>query len=283
MEHLYSLEKEIQMIKTKADFLTLIALSTFSFILATAIHEHGGHALACAVLGGHIKELGAFYVNCEYASLSATGNRLVALAGPLISMVTGIIGLSVFERVQKTNPILKYFLWLFGTVNLMTAFGYLLFSGVAGIGDLGTDQFGFFYQVQPEWAYRVGLSILGFVTYLLVIKQSLRKMDRIIGGEGIERVKYAQTLSMTSYLAGGVAAILIGFLNPYGIIIVLISSVASSMGGTSGLAWMMHMLDRTKISTDAPLEIRRSWAWILTSAAFVIIYAVVFGPTLYFK
>ena len=35
-------------------------------------------------------------------------------------------------------------------------------------------------------------------------------------------------------LAGGVVAVLIGFLNPRGIIVVLISSVASCVGGTSG-------------------------------------------------
>jgi hypothetical protein len=35
-------------------------------------------------------------------------------------------------------------------------------------------------------------------------------------------------------LAGGVVAVLIGFLNPREIIVVLISSVASCVGGTSG-------------------------------------------------
>ncbi len=268
--------------ETKPDFLTLIALSAFSFILATAIHEHLGHALACAVFGGHIKELGAFYVDCDYSSLSSIRNRLVAFAGPLVSLITGILGLNLLGRTQKTNATLKYFLWHFATVNLMTATGYLLFSGVAGIGDLGMDQSGMFYQAQPEWIYRLGLALLGFVSYLGIIRISLQKIDTFIGGEGTERVKRAQTLSITSYFAGGVVAILIGLLNPVGIFIVLASSVASSMGGTSGLAWMMQMLDRKKNTGDQLLIIERSWTWIFISVIFLITYAVVLGPTIYF-
>ncbi len=265
----------------KTDLPTLISLSAFSFILATALHEYGGHALACAALGGQIKELGAFYVDCDYASLSALSNRLVAVAGPLVSLITGMIGLLLFGRASKTNSTLKYFLWHFGTINLMVAAGYVLFSGVAGIGDLGTDQFGLFYQAQPEWLYRVVLSVVGILSYIGVIRISLRKMESLIGGEGSERVVRAQMLSLTSYLTGGVTAVLIGLLNPYGLIIVLVSAVASSLGGTSGLAWMMQMLDRRKVSPDAPLVIERNWAWIIVSVAFVIAYAIIFGPTIY--
>ncbi len=271
------------MSKIKVDFPTLIALSAFSFILATALHEHAGHALACYLLDGHIKELGAFYVDCGYESLSNLGNRLVALAGPLMSLITGVIGVMLFDRASKSNSQLKYFLWHFATVSLMTAAGYMLFSGVAGIGDLGTGEYGVFYQVQPEWIYRVGLAILGAAGYYGVIRVSIRKMDSFIGCEGVERVNRAQMISLVSYLTGGLVAVLIGLLNPYGLVIVLVSSVASSMGGTSGLAWMMQLLDRRKNTGDAPFTMKRSWDWIALSIVFLLAYTIIFGPTLYFK
>lgn len=271
------------MSKIKVDLPTLILLSAFSFMFATALHEHAGHALACYSLGGHIKELGAFYVDCEYESLSNMGNRLVALAGPLISLIVGILGVALFNRASKSNSQLKYFLWHFATVNLMTAAGYVLFSGMAGIGDLGTSQYGVFYQAQPEWIYRVGLAVLGLAGYYWVIRVSIRKMDDFIGGEGRERVNRAQTLSLVSYLTGGLVAALIGLLNPYGLVIVLVSSVASSMGGTSGLAWMMQLLDRKKNTGDAPFTMERSWGWIALSVTFLLAYTIVFGPTIYFK
>ena len=271
------------MSKLKVDLPTLIALSAFSFMLATGLHEHAGHALACTLLGGHIKELGAFYVDCGYESLSEMGNRLVALAGPLMSLIVGVIGVMFFDRASKLNPQLKYFLWHFSTTNLMVAAGYVLFSGVAGIGDLGTGQYGVFYQMQPEWAYRIGLAILGAAGYYGVIRVAIRKVDSFIGGEGVERVNRAQMISLVSYLTGGLVAVLIGLLNPYGLVIVLVSSVASSLGGTSGMAWMMQLLDRKKNTGDAPFTMSRSWAWIALSVVFLLAYTLVFGPTLYFK
>lgn len=267
--------------KTKSDFLTLIAISAFSLMLATALHEHGGHALACALLGGHLNELGAFYIDCEYTSVTSLGYRIVALAGPLASLVTGIIGMYFFDRTNKAKSQLKYFLWHFGTVNLMVATGYFLFSGVMGIGDFGLDQYGVFYQAQPEWLYRVVLTVLGLASYFGVVLFCLRKMDSFIGGEGSERVNRAQMLSLTSYLTGGIVAVLIGFLNPHGIIIVLISSVASCLGGTSGLAWMMQMLNRKKVTGDEPFLLERNWAWIGISLAFLVLYAIILGPTIF--
>ena len=269
------------MSKLKADLLTLIAISAFSFMLATAVHEHAGHSLACFLLGGHVKELGAFYVDCDATSLSELGDRLVPLAGPVISLVTGLIGLLYLDHVSKSNVQLKFFLWHFATVNLMVAAGYMLFSGVAGIGDLGTGESGVFYNLQPEWLYRVGLSVLGLASYYWVIRVSIKRMDTFIGGEGRERIGRAQMISLTAYLTGGVIAVLIGFLNPHGLIIVLISSFASSMGGTSGLAWMMQLLDRKKDTGDTPFVLERSWAWIISSFVYLLAYAVIFGPTLY--
>ena len=268
------------MAQPRSDFLTVIALSAFSFILATALHEHGGHALACVALGGHVTELGAFYVDFDPASLSALGNRLVALAGPIASLLPGIVAFSFLGAVSNAVTRLKYLIWHFGTVNLMLAAGYMLFSGVSGLGDFGTGEYGVFFQGQPELLYRVVLSVLGLGAYLVVIRAALRKMDSFIGGDGSERVGRAQMLSLVSYLTGGVVAVLIGFLNPYGIVIVLVSSLASSMGGTSGLAWMMQLLDRKKATGAVPFVLGRSWAWISASAAFLLAYAAVLGPTL---
>ncbi len=267
--------------KPRTDFLTLIAISAFSFMLATAIHEHAGHALACLAMGGRLTELGAFYADCAIDSVTDAGYRFVALAGPLVSLAAGILFFSVFNMTSKRNAPLKFFLWHLATVNLMTAAGYMLFSGIAGIGDLGITESGVFYQREPEWLYRVSLTLLGLIAYYIVIRISIAKMDTFIGGEGVERVRRAQTLSLISYLSGGVIAVLIGLLNPYGLFIVLAASVASSMGGTSGLAWMMQLLDRKKVAGDEAFVLERSWAWIALSVIFVGLYAIFFGPTIY--
>ena len=162
----------------------------------------------------------------------------------------------------------------------MTATGYPLFSGVTGLGDLGTSRDGALYLASPEWLWRLVLVVLGGAGYALVIYLSLGRMDQIIGGEGNERVRRAQRLALTSYVSGAVMSVLIGLLNPEGFIIVIISAAASSLGGTSGLAWMMQLLDRSKSSPAAPLRLDRSWAWVTVGFVVTAIYAIVFGPTL---
>ncbi len=262
------------------DYLTVIALSMLAYTLAVFLHEHLGHALACVSLGGHPAELGAFYVNCQYANMPDLSIRLVALAGPIVSLITGVVALLVLDRIPQGSSHMRYWAWLFGTISLMTATGYLLFSGFTGLGDFGTSRDGALFLARPEWLWRVASAVIGGASYALVITLSLRKMDKLIGGEGTMRVAHAQKLALTSYLTGVLMSVIIGFLNPQGIVIVLISAAASTLGGTSGLAWMMQMLNRKMTSSTSPLLLDRSWFWICTGFIVTILYAIIFGPTL---
>jgi hypothetical protein len=144
------------------------------------------------------------------------------------------------------------------------------------------DRSGVFYGIQPEWSVRLTLAVLGAAGYLGTILLSVRAMDRLIGGGGPERVRRAQRLSLISYLTGAVMYILVGFLNPHGLLIVLISSAASSLGGTSGLAWMMQLLDRKRELQEAPLALRRSWPWVIAGFFTTLLFAAFLGPTIRF-
>jgi len=267
--------------KPKTDLLTIGAVSAFSLILAILVHEHGGHALACAAQGGRLLELGAFYVDCEYASVSELGYRFIAFAGPLASFLAGLVGILLFDRSSRLRAQQKFFFWHFATVNWMIAAGYLIFSGMLGIGDFGFDQNGVFYQAQPEWLVRAGLTVLGLAAYIGVVLLSVRKMDSFIGGETQERIARAQTLSFTAWVAGGIAAVLIGLLNPHGIVLVLVSSLASCVGGTSGLAWMMQLMKSKTVTGESPFIVERNRAWIVGSGIFLLIYAILLGPTIF--
>jgi hypothetical protein len=62
--------------------------------------------------------------------------------------------------------------------------------------------------------------------------------------------------------------------------ILLISALMSSIGGTSGLGWMMvQFLDRKHVEVSPPKPITRIVKWIVGCAVFVVAYAAVFGPT----
>ncbi len=262
------------------DRLTLIAISALAYITATGLHEHLGHTLTCIFVGGHPSEIGAFYVNCDYTGLSDLQIRLVALAGPLVSLLVGIVSFLYLHRKPPRSSAFYFFIWLLGTIGLMAATGYLLFSGVTGIGDFGDSRDGLFYQVSPEWLWRIGLTLAGLASYALIIYIAVRLIDPHLAGAGRSRIRYGRQLTLIAYLTGAVVSVAIGLLNPHGLIIVITSATASSLGATSGLLWMMQWLDR-KLQVLAPgLVFKRSWCWILLSGIVTIVYAVVLGPTL---
>ncbi len=263
------------------DVPTLIAITAMSFTLTIASHEHLGHTLACVALGGEPTEMGAFYVQCKTAS--SLNERLVAIAGPVLSLVFGIVFMKVMDRAiaeDESSAHMKIFLWHFFTVNLMEATGYMMFSGIFGMGDLGTEDGGAAHGVQPLWLYRTFMGIVGLLAYLAVIFVSIKRFDLFIGGSQRERVRRAHWISLIAYLSGAFTAIGIGLLNPEGVMIVLTSTIPSSMGGTSGMMWMMQWLNREKVTGMNPFRLERNWYWIGSSILTVLLYASVFGPTI---
>ncbi len=264
-----------------SDRLTLIAVSALAYIAAVGLHEHLGHTLACFVLGSRPVEVGAFYVNCDYTGMSDVYIRLVALAGPLVSLLIGLGSFFLLHRRPPRTSAAYYFVWLLGSIGFMSATGYLLFSGIFGIGDFGASRDGVFYLATPEWLWRFILTIVGFASYILIIRIAVREIDSRLGGVGRARIRSARRLALTSYLTGAVISIAIGLLNPHGVIIVATSAAASSLGATSGLLWMMQLLDRNRPALLPGLVIRRSWWWIAFGGAVTVVYALVLGPTLH--
>ncbi len=266
--------------KNPVDILTLVVTSAAAYLLATGLHELLGHGLACFMVHGQVLELGAFYVNCGYNGVSDPAIRWVVFAGPLVSLLTGGVAFLLLPKVPAGRPRLAFFVWILGALGLMTFTGYLLFSGVSGLGDFGTSRDGLIYAMKPQWLWQVLEALIGAASYYGVVVFSGRQMDRLIGGGGRERVRRAQRIAMIAYFSGAAVSLLIGLLNPHGMVIFLTSAAATSLGGTSGLLWMMQLLDRRKESATSPFRMERSWAWIVAGLLAIGLYAGVFGPTL---
>jgi hypothetical protein len=262
------------------DRLTLIAISALAYLVAVGVHEHLGHTVACIMLGSHPIEVGAFYVDCDYTGMSDIRIRLVALAGPVVSVVTGIVSFLVLSRLSPRLSAATYFVWLLGSIGFMAATGYLFFSGISGIGDFGMSRDGVFYQAAPAWLWRIILTIAGIASYILIISVAVRAIDQRISGAGSARIGYARELALISYLTGAVVSIAIGLLNPHGLTIVAISAAASSLGATSGLLWMMQLLDKNRQIVAPELIVQRSWGWIVLGGIATVAYALIVGPTL---
>lgn len=258
------------------DWLTVAALAALAYVTGTALHEHLGHAASCIALGSDVKEFGAFYVECDNARLSAMGMKIVALAGPVVSLLLGLACARLLRFTQA--PLTRLFVWMLASIGLMTAFGYMMFSGVAGIGDLGIGSEGLLHDVAMPWLWRVPMAAVGYFFYDRSVVWSMRTLAAITGGRE-ERPRRVQRIALLTYIAGAVTCIAIGLFNPEGIVIVLTSAAAASLGGTSGFAWGPP---RTRVGAgDSNATVfPRSWTWIIASLVLVLAYGIVFGPTI---
>lgn len=265
---------------SKIDVVTVLAIAALAYIAGTALHELVGHGATCAALGGRVTELSAFYATCDYTGMSDLAIRLDAVMGPVVSLVTGLIAFWLFRERPPHSPHGKFFLWLLGSIGLMTATGYLLFSGVTGLGDFGDSRDGMFYNVTPVWLWRILLVIIGALGYYATVRLMVRMMGTMIGGSGKERLWHAHHLSLLAYVGGSVISILIGLFNPMGLVIILTSAAAATLGGTSGFAWGMTTMKADHVSSEPLLAMPRSTLWIGLGIAATLLYGLIFGPTL---
>ena len=201
-------------------------------------------------------------------------NRFVAAGGTLVNFVAGFLAWLALRLAARASGSLRFFLWLLMTVNLMAAAGYFLFSGIGNIGDWADVVRG----LQPTWAWRVALTVLGAASYSAVVWLALHELRPLLGPRDLRRGG-AKDLTVLPYLTGGVLFTIAGLLNPVGMILVAISAAASSFGGTSGLAWMTQYLrpGATNGTATAFITLTRSGRWIFVAAIVAGLFIGVLG------
>jgi hypothetical protein len=256
-----------------SDALTIAGIAIIAYVLASVLHEGLGHAGACVVTGGKPIMVSTVAMECS------ADNRLVVAGGTLVNVAAAALFFVLGRITPRTSSRLKYFLWLSMTVNLFTAAGYFLFSGIGGFGDWAVFIQGF----SPQWAWRTGMAIFGAATYALAAWFSLLELRPLIGSDKEQRFIYAVRLTKLPYFAGGILACVAGALNPQGWILVALSAAASTFGGTSGLLWTIDWLNRGWIPTGSesePMPIRRSWLWVAAAGVLALAFIFVLGPGL---
>ena len=262
------------------DKLTITAIAIIAYALANILHEGLGHGGACLIVGCTPKVLSSMHFDGDTAGLSRAATNLIQAGGTFANLLGAAIAFAWFKKNSTASIHARYFAWLFGTVNLLHATGYLLFSGVANIGDWADVIAG----LEPSWAWHLALAIVGGATYWFSVRYSLLTMTPFIGGETPERYKRALTLMLIPYITGAALYLIAGAFNPIGIMLVAVSAAPASLGGTSGLAWGPQYLRANVIprTTDKPMSIPRSNSWIIAAAAVVPLFVAILGPGITF-
>lgn len=255
---------------SKPDLLTVAAIAIVATLISNLLHEGLGHGGMCVATGGQPLEISTVHFACSAES------RWVAAGGTLANLIFGAIFWAA-SRAVKQAALWRYFFWLLMTFNLFEAGGYFLFSGIGNIGDWSVVVAGW----HPAWAWRVGLTALGAITYfILFVPLCVRELRPFLGSDAKLRVRRAWQLTLAPYLTSGVLSTVAGALNPVSPLLILISAAAASFGGHSGLAWMSNLLLGPRIpSTQLQLpEIKRSWGWIIAAAILAVLFIAGLGP-----
>src|SRR6185503_3011297 len=149
------------------DRTTLIAISVLAYTIANMVHEGLGHGGAAMLLGARGTMLNAIFFDYDEATASETGHRLISAAGSVANLAVGLPLLAILPRFRSTRW--RCFLWLFAAVNILTAFGYFIYSGMTGIGDWSRVLDG----LAPTWLFRSGLVVAGGILYFVVAPRLL--------------------------------------------------------------------------------------------------------------
>lgn len=212
-------------ISAKDNRWTLAAMGAVAYMLSNVVHEALGHG-GMAFLSGATR----ITVTSTYMDAGNLETRWILAAGTLVNLFFGIVGLMVLRAMRGSGAVARLLVWAITVYNLLEGSGYFLFSGVSGQGDWAEWMKG----LSPLWVWRVGAIVLGIVLYLASQWLLARELVEIAGGEEAR----LRRLAWTIYFAGGVAACVAGARNPQGWKMVVLSAVASSMGGASGLLWI---------------------------------------------
>jgi hypothetical protein len=249
------------------DILTVIALSIVAGVITDILHELVGHGGACVLSGQQPVLFSTVHFVCSADS------RLVSAGGTIVNFLAA--GLSYLAMKNMRVLHWRFFFWLMIVFNLLDGAGYFLYSGLLNIGDWSH----FVHDWHPAWAFRVGLSLLGFFAYWASVVISIRLLAPMLSPDRERSLALARRYNWTAYLTSGVLLTVAGLFNPIGMRLVAISAMAASFGGHSGLAWMGQFLRDEKMALPASESgvVERNWAWIAIATAMAIVFILAIG------
>ncbi|MCW5875710.1 MAG: hypothetical protein KIS85_02400 [Anaerolineales bacterium] len=258
------------------DWLTVFAIAAVAISLNVFFHE-SVHAVTCVALGGDLRELTALHVDCDPGGDWQT--QVVAGSAAIANLALGLVCWRWLPRAAGAAQ--RFFLWLFMLMNWLYGAGYLMFSGVANIGDWAVVIAGW----EPHWLWRVLMALVGTGLFIWAVWTALQELGKYIGGREPELIGRAVKLGLVAYLASAVVVLLAGWFNPYGLLgQPAVAGFIAVLGALSPLLWMMQWFRSgafAKLAGPA-LQIPRSWGWIALGGLAIVVYAVVLGSGLRF-
>ena len=262
-------------IKAEINITILASITIITYFLTQIIHEGVGHGGATILFGGKIIQVTNTYLQYDAATeFSPAAVRMIAASGTLANVTAGVLALFVLRSSSVKKANMRFFLWLFGYVNLFKGFGYLMIS-FAPIGDWHDVVTG----LPSETFWMVVFTLIGMVASLGTFFHAARTLDEFLGRD-TDRRRRAFTLTLIPYLLGGsinVLAILIGL----GVTFYVFTGALATFGGMFLMVWIGFAIGLPRASTPSiPLTPDRSIGWLIAGGVALAAYIFWLGPGL---
>jgi hypothetical protein len=257
------------------DVLTVASIAVVAYALSNVVHEGLGHGGACMLAGCSPHLLTSMQFDGDYAGLPGAAARMIAAGGSVANFVVATVAIVLLRLSRKVAATTWFFFWILATVCLLQGAGYLLFSGVGNMGDWAAVVRGW-----PGGAlWRVALAAAGGLTYWAATRWAMGRLGARLHSRAPARVSEAYRYTLIAYVTGATLYVLAGSRDPGGFAILMISGVAASLGGTSGLAWGPQLLkDPTLGPATNPLPpLVRDWRWVAAAAVTGVFFVLVLG------
>ena len=121
-------------VQQKIDIVVVASITITTYLFAQIIHEGLGHGGMALLIGAKIIQVTNTSLQYDPSGISLSAGRVIAAAGTLANVIVGILALWFLRTTSMKSANTRFFLWLFGHVNLFKGFGYLLIT-FAPIGD----------------------------------------------------------------------------------------------------------------------------------------------------
>jgi hypothetical protein len=250
----------------KDDQPTVIAISALACILQDLLHEGLGHGVTAWLSGARSVTMSTVALQSDIET------RWISANGTLVNLFLAAIFWLLLLRAQHYRPATRYFLVLALAGNIFTGTGYFCFSGVFNFGDWAAV----IQDLRPHWMWRIGLVLLGVVSYYASVLLVRVQLKRFRGdAENPQRVR---ALCWTPYFTDGILAGVAGLLNPAGLFYVVASALPSTLGANAGPLSLPSMLRGEKTSEEKAIEpIQRSAGWIAVGVVASLLFILVLG------
>jgi hypothetical protein len=236
---------------------TLAALGALAFVTACVTHEAVGHGGVCLATGGRITQLTSVYFQCSLRG------PLVASAGPLMNLAVGAILWWVLRRRPPRSVAARGFLGLAMAFNLLWGSGYFLYSAFSNEGDWSwvlRD-----LALEPRWAWRWGIGILGLILYDRSIEWAAARFP-------------ARLPLLLPYLTAGALSCLAALCFAGPTLPALRQAALESFGASAGLLLLANRNRRLDPDKPPAAEIvPRSWSWIVVAVLITILFLATLG------